>query len=74
MQKLVLQENIRFFSVELMFFFSSDSFFQGFNSGIVLYDLKKMRESADFTDNAKVENMLNLSEKFMFAGSVGKKN
>ena len=73
MQKLVLQENIRSLSVELIFF-SSDSFFQGFNSGIVLYDLKKMRESVDYTENAKVENMLNLSEKFMFAGSVGKKN
>ena len=32
-----------------------------------------MRESIDYTENAKVENMLNLSEKFMFAGSVGKK-
>ena len=56
------------------FFLSSDPLLQGFNSGIVLYDLKKMRESVDYTDNAKVENMLNLSEKFMFAGSVGKKN
>ena len=73
MQKLVLQENIRFPSVEFIFF-SSDSFLQGFNSGIVLYDLKKMRESVDYTENTKVENMLNLSEKFMFAGSVGKNN
>ena len=45
--------------------------YQGFNSGVTLYNLKKMRYSPAYQQEVQVDRMKDLAVKYMFAGTVG---
>ena len=45
--------------------------FQGFNSGVTLYNLAKMRDSPEWEAEVDVKRMKEIAHQFLFAGSVG---
>ena len=44
---------------------------QGFNSGVALYHLGRMRESEEWEREVVVERMKEIAHQFLFAGTVG---
>ena len=44
---------------------------QGFNSGVTLYHLGRMRESEEWEEELVVERMKEIAHQFLFAGTVG---
>lgn len=45
--------------------------FQGFNSGVALFDLQKMRESQLYNNETQLINMADLADEFEYDGFVG---
>ena len=45
--------------------------FQGFNTGVVLYDLEKMRKSESFLSEINEESFKALNNEYQFTGTVG---
>ena len=45
--------------------------YQGFNSGVTLYNLEKMRKSLEYQQEVNIDRMEELAVKYMFAGTVG---
>ena len=44
---------------------------KGFNTGVALYDLAKMRSSALYAEETNVMRMGELAKKYLFMGTVG---
>ena len=44
---------------------------QGFNTGVALYDLEKMRSSQPYQGAVEIEEMIRLEEKYKIRGTVG---
>ena len=44
---------------------------QGFNTGVTLFDLAKMRSSKLYQEASKVTEMISLEEKYKISGTVG---
>merc|ERR1719150_3277840 len=44
---------------------------QGFNTGVTLYNLASMRQSAEWAEETQVQRMAELADRYVFRGSVG---
>ena len=51
--------------------YTINDFTQGFNTGIALYDLDKMRMSDEYEKETNVARMAELAQKYGMMGSVG---
>ena len=49
----------------------SQGIMQGFNTGVALYDLEKMRGSEVYRDATNIEEMIRLEKKYNIRGTVG---
>merc|ERR1719244_2125688 len=49
----------------------SPGFFQGFNTGVALYNLAAMRASQEWGNQADPNKITSLAEKYMITGTVG---
>ena len=44
---------------------------QGFNTGVALLNLEKMRESEEYLNSLEIETMIGLEKKYNIRGTVG---